>query len=59
MVEEMSGRASDYEKEARLLLAFRSYGGFSLCRIMSSIEELENMTNILADVVKSGSLRRF
>lgn len=46
MVEEMSGRASDYEKEARLLLAFRSYGGFSLCRIMSSIEELENMTQI-------------
>lgn len=37
MVQEMSGQPSDYEKETRLLLAFKSYGVFSLYRITSSI----------------------
>lgn len=46
MVEEMSGQPSDYEKEARLLPAFKSYGVFSLNIITSSIQKHEHQPQI-------------
>lgn len=46
MVEEMSGQPNDYEKEARLLLAFKSYGVFSLYRITPIIQKHEHQPQL-------------